>query len=399
MYCMPPKRHSGAGFAFWHAPHLFSTADSSDVARRYTTDRIHLSLLSSGLTLACLLAWIPPGRAVAEWCGKVALHHPVMAAVLFAALILAGRAVVGFPLACYGGFIHEHRFGLSTQRLGGWLADYAKALALGAAFSLAATAYFYWAVLSFGSGWMFVVLAGWLAVTVLLDVAFPVLILPLFIRLEPLNRPDLAERLGRLAAAAGFRLSGLFRAGFAAKTTKANAFLMGLGPTRKIALSDTLLNRYSPEEIEAVVAHELGHHVHKHMRVGLLLGLMAAFFVLDLMDVALVHWVLWPMGYRGLRDPSALPVILAFLALVEFLGRPVANVFSRGMEEQADRYALEATGNPAAYASLMEKLAAQNLTDPSPGPWIEAWFYSHPAPARRIAAAQAFAAARPPQTV
>lgn len=366
-----------------HAPSL-----DLEKAKRYSSEKISLAFLSLGLTLAYLLAWVPFSRPAEAWCGRTFGDYGGTA-LGFAALLLAGRAFLGFPLAYYGGHLHEHRYGLSTQRPAGWLADWLKASLLGAAFSLAAVAGFYGAIWTCGALWWLVVLAGWLGVTLLLDVVFPVLILPLFVKLTPLDRPDLAERLGKLAAAAGFRLAGLYRAGFAARTNKANAFLMGLGPTRRIALADTLLDRYTPDEIEVVFAHELGHHVRKHVFLGLIASALAAFFVLELLDQeALKAWVLRPLGYRWIGNPAALPVVAIVLALVAFLGAPVANVFSRALEEQADRYALAVTRNPAAFVSLMEKLAAQNLTDPAPSPLVEAWFYSHPPMARRIAMAR-----------
>jgi STE24 endopeptidase len=370
-----------------HSPSLWT----HDVgrAKRYAAEKLRASLIAAGITLAWLILSIFFARPVAAW-GQQVLGIRLGGPLALAAALLAGRAVVGFPLDVYADFLHERRYGLSRYRFGGWLADWLKGAALGFALGLAAAAFAYAAIWTWPAGWVLPVAAAWLALTLLLDLLFPILILPLFISLAPLDRPDLADRLGRLAESAGFRFAGLYRAGLAAKTAKANAFLMGWGPTRRIALADTLLDRYATDEIVAVFAHELGHHARRHTARGLAIG-AAGFAALLLAALAAEAWILRPMGYAGLGDPAAMPALGLSALAVHVLAAPLRNAVSRRFERESDRYALEATGDPGAFIRLMVKLAAQNLADPSPRPLVERWFYSHPSMEKRVAMARRFA--------
>jgi STE24 endopeptidase len=217
-----------------------------------------------------------------------------------------------------------------------------------------------------------------------------VLVLPLFYRVKPLDRDALRARLLALADRAGARVLGAYEWGLAAKTRKANAALAGLGATRRILVSDTMLAEYSEDEIEVVLAHEIAHHVHGDIWKGIAFesGLIVAGFYLA---SRLLRALAGPMGLRGVDDIAGLPLLLLAAGAVSILMVPVAHAMSRGFERRADQFALRLTRNPAAFVSAMKRLGAQNLAEESPSRIVQWLFYSHPPVRERIAAAQAFA--------
>jgi STE24 endopeptidase len=213
--------------------------------------------------------------------------------------------------------------------------------------------------------------------------------LPIFYKFEPLEDEDLRRRLVLLSEHAGTRIRGVYRWKLSEKTKKANAALTGLGNTRRIILADTLLDNYAPDEIEAVLAHELGHHVHKHIfksilvQAGItLLGFWAANWVL--------HLAVDRHMFEELSDFANLPLLALTASVISLALMPALNAYSRYNERQADRYAFESIATVEPFISSMNKLASQNLAERTPSKWIEALFHSHPAISRRVAAAEAW---------
>jgi len=214
---------------------------------------------------------------------------------------------------------------------------------------------------------------------------------PIFYKFEPLQNEDLKSRLVKLSEAAGTRVRGVYKWNLSEKSKKANAALTGLGNTRRIILADTLLEHYSPDEIEAVLAHELGHHVHKHILKSIavqagvtLAGFWAANWILH---YAMERWHF----FETLSDFANLPLLVLVSTVLSFLLMPALNAFSRYNERQADRYAFRSIANIQPFISSMNKLADQNLAERSPSKWVEWFFHSHPAISRRVAAAEVWA--------
>jgi STE24 endopeptidase len=173
------------------------------------------------------------------------------------------------------------------------------------------------------------------------------------------------------------------------KTVAANAALMGLGNTRRIVLGDTLTTRFTADEIEAVLAHELGHHVHRDLVTGIAVqsGLtLAGFWLAD----QVMRWGIAVFGYTGLTDPATLPLLMVALAVFGLVTMPLGNLWSRWREVKADEYALKMSGNPQAFISAMTRLANQNLADADPPAWVEFLLHSHPSISKRVALAQCF---------
>lgn len=311
------------------------------------------------------------------------------AVVLVTLAVFAILQVVEFPFSWYQGFALEHRYGLSTQAGAHWLADQVKAAGLGAIIAVAAASVVF-GTLRWWPGWWWLISAGLFAVALVgLARLAPVLLLPVFYTFRPLDRPPLVERLMALAARARTDVVGVFEWVLSGHTRKANAALAGLGHTRRILLSDTLLADYSDDEIEVVLAHELAHHLHRDLWRGIgvqTLVLVGGCYVADVVLRAAVD----RLGYRGMADPAALPLLMLAGGAWSFLALPFVNALSRAQERAADRYAIEATGNPAAFVSAMKRLSQQNLAEERPSAVARWLFYSHPPIRERIEAARAF---------
>jgi STE24 endopeptidase len=336
------------------------------------------ALLLSGLILS---GWHVALRDTAE---RIAPLTPVLGFVVLLSLIHEAGSL---PLAFYGGFLLEHRYGLSSETLGTWLGDQAKAFGVGLALAGPAASLVYWCIrMSPGRWWLSSGLIFALLILALTNLA-PVLLLPIFYSVKPLDRDELRARLLALADRAGARVLGAYEWGLGAKTRKANAALTGLGRTRRILVSDTMLAQYSDDEIEVVLAHELAHHVHGDIWKGIALEsalVVAGFYLASRVLDAFAATA----GLRGVNDVAGLPLLLLAAGVVSFVMVPVAHAVSRAFERRADRFALDLTRNPAAFISAMKRLGAQNLAEEHPSRVVQWLFYSHPPLAERIAAGQ-----------
>ena len=307
----------------------------------------------------------------------------VSAASIYFVILMLGYGVLSAPLSYYGGFVLPHRYGLSIQTFGGWLGDKAKSGVLSLIFGAGIVAAVYWFITSFPQTWW---LLGWGLVVLLssiLTTLAPIFIVPLFFKMKPLDDNELELRLEKLAQRAMTRVRGIYAIELSSKGTTANAALMGLGNTKRIALSDTLLQQYSPPEIEIITAHELGHHRHGDTLRLLVIQsaiLLVGFYVADL---ALNASVL-PLGFNGISDIAALPLLMLIFAAFSLVVIPLLNSYTRHLEMVADDYALRLTGNPKSFIDAMTKLTDQNLAEAQPSRWVELLIYDHPSYHRRV---------------
>jgi STE24 endopeptidase len=361
--------------------------DSADAAQ-YHRRQLWLAVARLVLSAAFFIAVLASGAAhrLADAASGLS-STPALQIAIIAIAFGAAHAVLGFPLAWLGGFHWPRRFGLLHQPLRSWLFDRAKAAALGGLVALAGVEALY-ALLRATPLWWLGMAAIAFAFSIVVTAVLPVWVLPLFYRLTPLADESLRARLLALAGQAGVPALGVWVADQSRKSRTANAAVVGLGRTRRILLYDTLTASFRPEEIEAVLAHELGHHVHGDMRRGLLVQGALSLVMFWLADRAL-HAGIGVWGLSGPTDPAG----LAWLALIALgLGlvtAPLANGFSRVLERQADDFALALTRNPGGFIGAMERLASLNLAERRPHRLKELVLYSHPALDRRIARARA----------
>ncbi len=356
-------------------------------AKEYARQRRLLffgGLALTALLLAALLA-SNPGPAIVAGVGGPWPYLPV--AVYFVLLLLAYEVVTA-PLSYYGGYVLPHRFGLSTQTFGDWLRDTVKGGILSLLLGLLAVEVVYFLLANFPVRW-WVYAAGFMLIfSVVLANLAPLLILPLFYRLRPLEDRDLVRRLEDLARRAGTRVRGVYTMDLSRRTTAANAALMGIGNTRRIVLGDTLLDNYPPDEIEVVLAHELGHHVHHDVAKGIAVDTALVLLSFWLADQTL-RWGAERFGLSGPADPVGLPLLGLAAGMVSLLAMPLSNTFTRLLEAAADRYALEVTDKAEAFRAAMIRLANQNLAEVDPPRWAELLLYDHPPIGKRVAMARA----------
>jgi Zn-dependent protease with chaperone function len=355
-------------------------------AGRYHRLQLLLSLLGLGLSVAYLLVLLVSGtgHGLASWAARVGSARWIQVALIALALG-AGHAILTLPLKLIRGFWLPRRFGLLHQPLRGWLGDQLKAAAIGGTLGLVAIEIVY-ALLALTPLWWLAAAAVFIAAEIVMIAVLPIWIVPLFYRLTPLADGGLRDRLLALARRAGVAAIGVFVADQSRKSRTANAAVVGLGRTRRIILFDTLLTQFSPDEIESVLAHELGHHAHGDMRRGLLvngvLTLVTAWLAARCLD-----WGVALLGLAGPGDPAGLPWLALVSLAIGLAQLPLTNGFSRWIERQADDFALATTGNAAAFVGAMERLAGLNLAERRPSRLKEIFLYSHPALDRRIARA------------
>lgn len=365
--------------------------DSPEV-RKYNRIRRWLGIAEFVLGLGLLVVLLLTGWT--NWIRDLAyrggFQDYALAVFFYVVLLILFSKALSLPLDYYG-FRLEHQYQLSNQKTRGWIWDGVKGLLLSALLAGLLTELLYFIIRQYPQHWWVLAWVGFLAVVVLLAQLAPVLLFPIFYKFEPLQDEDLKLRLVRLGERAGTRVRGVYKWHLSEKSKKANAALTGLGNTRRIILADTLLENYSPDEIEAVLAHELGHHVHRHIIKGIAVQAGVTFVGFWAANWAL-HYAIdrWHM-FESLADFANLPLVVLIFALLSFLLMPALNAFSRFNERQADRYAFENIASIGPFVSSMNKLADQNLAERTPSKWVEWWFYSHPAIARRIAAAEGWA--------
>jgi STE24 endopeptidase len=365
-------------------------------AKEYARIRRRLLLVDLALGGVFVLAWLFSGASlwlgnqVVEWVGQYPLWvSSLLSVALYAAVFGAIYGLLDAPLSYYSGFVLPHRYGLSVQTLRAWLWDRAKGAAIGGVLGLVLLEVMYALLRASPTWWWLWTALVMLFLTVILSNLSPILIFPLFYKFTPLDDEELVARLTRLAERAGARVRGVYRFDMSSKTVEANAAVVGLGNTRRIILGDTLLANFSPDEIETVLAHELGHHVHGDLGKGILVQSALTLGGLWLASLIL-RWGVTAFGFNGIADVAAMPLLALAMGIFGLVTMPLSNAYSRWRESMADRYALETTRKSQAFATAMTRLADQNLSEADPERWVEVLLYSHPAIRRRVAMAQSF---------
>jgi STE24 endopeptidase len=367
----------------------------SPQTRRYNRIRRWLGIADFMLGAVLLVVLLATG-----WSGTLrdialgdAAQNYTLAVFLYVLMLLTIAKLLGLGLDYYG-FRVEHRYQLSNQRLRAWLWDEAKTFLVGLVLAAIVAELLYFIMRQAPQHWWLIAWAVFLGLFVLMAQLAPLILFPIFYKFEPLQNEELKARLVRLSERAGTRVRGVYQWKLSEKSKKANAALTGLGNTRRIILADTLLDNYSPDEIEAVLAHELGHHVHRHILKSIvvqagttLLGFWAANWVLHY-AVDRLHM------FETLSDFANLPLLVLATTMLSFVLLPALNAYSRFNERQADRYAFQSIARVGPFVSSMNKLADQNLAERAPSRWVEWFFHSHPAISKRVQAAEAWGKVR-----
>lgn len=306
----------------------------------------------------------------------------------FAAVFGGIYYLIILPLSYYEGFVLPHRFGQSTQSLRGWLGDQLKSLLLGVLIGGLLLEVIYAVLRTTPELWWLWAALILLIFNVVLANLAPVLLFPIFYNFVSLGDEytELEERLLKLAERTNTHVKGVYKFDMSRRTKAANAALTGLGNTRRIILGDTLLKEFSIDEVEAILAHELGHHANRDIPKSIFIQstiTLVGFYFASLV----LEWGTQLFGFQGPADIAALPVFMLVIGLYGLVTMPMGNGFSRWRERVADKYAVNVTRNGKALASALTRLANQNLAEVDPEPWVEFLLYSHPTLDKRIKSA------------
>src|SRR5947209_4680194 len=357
-------------------------------ARRYNRIKRLLELADLTLGIGFLVVLLLTGwtNRLRDLSIRMGRDHYWLQLFFYVLLLSVISKLLTLALDAYD-FRLEHRFHLSTQKLGGWIADEAKGWMVGLVIGtiLAEIVYGLMGV-SLQYWWVF----AWLIFIVLyiaLAQLAPVVLFPLFYKFVPLQNEELKNRLIRLGERAGTKIRGVYEWKLSEKTKKANAALTGLGNTRRIIVADTLLQDYTDDEIEAVLAHELGHHVHRHILKGIVVEAIVTLVGFWAANSALQYTVHQKHMFQHLTDFANLPLLVLVSSLLSMLLMPALNAYTRFSERQADLYCWKSVPNVQPFVTAMQKLSSQNLSENAPSRLVEILFHSHPPVSRRIAAA------------
>jgi len=352
-------------------------------AKKYEKIKLITGITESLLTFMLILFLIISGfTKKLEFFTTGYFSNPYLQLLLLGTVIGIIMMLISFPFDYFFGFRLEHKYNLSNLTFTGWIKEKAKGFLVGLLLGLPIIFLFYWLVSSYTFWW---IIFGFIIniYSVLLAKIAPIFIFPLFYKFKPIDDEALKNRILALCEKIGFKIKGVFAFDMSKTTKKANAAFTGIGKTRRIIIGDTLISGFSHDEIETVFAHELGHYKKGHIRNQIIISFFSTFAGLFLISV--VYDALLPVfGFTYRWEIAALPLLMLIAGTLAFLTSPFGAFISRKYEFEADRFAIDTTGNFDVFKSAMEKLAFQNLSDDEPPKLVEFWFHSHPSIKRRI---------------
>jgi STE24 endopeptidase len=369
--------------------HFLLDKEKQVQARRYEKEKQILGLAGTLVSLIVLLAFYYSGAS-----GRLAdlfTGRPVILGFLvYITVVLSVFTLLTLPLTFYSGYIHEHKWKFSNQTVKSWLGEKAKSLAVSLVILSILLGLLLWIMACFGQTWWLMAGLGMALVSVILATLLPIVILPIFNKYTPIQDKELTAALDKILSQGGLRSSGFFKEDMSRQTKKENAFLAGLGKTRRVVLGDNLMKNMTVPEIESVIAHEVGHFRHRHIWKNIMIGTLeqlAVFFVINT-----VMKSLFPQFLSSTRlNLSLLPMFVIFTgAISSVLFEPFSHALSRHFEKQADQYALENIKDKNAFMTALAGLADRNLSNAYPEWWVKLLYYSHPPIGERLEMADSF---------
>ena len=361
-----------------------------DQAKEYARIRRRIMLLELLIGGIYSLSWLIFGLSVEVKQSLLLITDNEWGLVVIFSIIFGGLYyLIALPISFFSGYVLPHRYQLSNQNIRGWVFDQLKGLGIGILLGGFLIEIIYALMRSSPDWWWLWVALTLLLFNVILANLAPIVLFPIFYKFVPLgdDHAELADLLMNLASRAKTYVRGVYKFDMSSRTKAANAGLAGLGNTRRIILGDTLIEEFTPDEIETVLAHELGHHVHKDIPLSILVDSSITIIGLLIANSAL-SWGAQLLKLSGIDDIAGLPLFILVMGAYGLISMPIGNMFSRRREHLADEYAIRITGKGGSYASALVRLANQNLAEIDPEPWVEFLLYSHPALGKRIAYAQ-----------
>lgn len=309
--------------------------------------------------------------------------------LMFVFTLGIASSILFLPVNIYTGFYLEHKYNLSNQTFFKYFLENLKSMLVGLVIGVPILLLFFYVLNKFDDLWWLVFASAMFLISVVLSQIFPIVIMPIFYKVSPLQDEELKSRISNLAKGAGIKVQNVFTFDMSKNTKKANAAFTGLGKTKRIILGDTLLKDYSKDEIETVIAHELGHYKHKHIVKNIVFGTVSSFLTFFVISILYKNSLSW-FDFEYITQIAALPLLSLWAMVIGLIQSPIGNILSRKYEYEADRYAIETTRKPESFINTLNKLTNQNLGDREPHPFIEWFFYSHPSIKNRVKAIQDF---------
>ncbi|AFH49751.1 STE24 endopeptidase [Ignavibacterium album JCM 16511] len=361
-------------------------------SKKYNNIKLAISISETVLLFILTFLFLSFGysKALSDWLYTFTQSDYIVL-VLFTIIIGVAVSIIFFPLNFYSSFILEHKYNLSNQTLLKYFTEGIKSTVVSGVIGIPILLLFYFILKNFGDNWWLVFAVAMFFISVILSQLFPIVIFPIFYKVKPIEDEELKERIKSLAIQAGLKVQDVYSFDMSKNTKKANAAFTGLGKTKRIILGDTLLSSYTKDEIETVIAHELGHYKKKHILKNIIYGTMNSFLVFYVISILYKSTLNW-FGFSSITEIAALPLLTLWAMLIGLMQTPLGNMLSRKFEYEADQYAIETTKKPLSFIQTLNKLTDQNLGDKEPHPFVEWFFYSHPSIKKRVFAIEKFAA-------
>ena len=362
-----------------------------DNAKKYNNIKLAIGI-SEGIVsfiLILLFVWLGYSKDLEFYLSRYFSNQYLLFLAFLFMVGLVG-SIISLPINFYTGYYLEHKYNLSNQTFWKWVLEGIKGLLVSLVIGVPILLTFYYILNTFNSLWWLPFAIIMFFISVVLAQIFPVIIFPIFYKITPIENEELKDRIKRLSMNAKLKVENVYRFDMSKNTKKANAAFTGLGKTKRIILGDTLLDNYSEDEIETVIAHELGHFKKKHIVKNIIIGTASSFLTLYLIALLYQNSLQW-FGFNSITEIAALPLLALWSMLLGLIQSPLGNILSRKFEYEADEYAIEETRKPMAFTNTLEKLTDQNLGDREPHPFVEWFFYSHPSIKNRLNAIERFA--------
>lgn len=354
--------------------------------KKYNNTKLFLGISESVITFILIFLFVFSGysKQLEKYLSQFITNDYLLLLVF---ILITGFAfsIIFFPVNFYTGFYLEHKYNLSNQTFGKWIWEGLKGLLIGSVIGIPIILVFYYVIKNFGSIWWLPFAIFMFLISVVLARIIPVFVLPLFYKITPIEDEELKSRIEKLATDSGLKIQNVFKFNMSKNTKKANAAFTGIGKSKRILLGDTLLENFSIDEIETVLAHEFGHYKKKHIIKNIIFGTFLSFFTLFI--IAYLYEISLPLfNFTNRFEIGALPLLSLWAMLISIIETPISSAISRKYEYEADAYAVTSTNKAEAFVNSLTKLTEQNLGDKDPHPFIEWFFYSHPSIKNRVKA-------------
>lgn len=357
-----------------------------NTAKKYNNTKLTISIAKSIITFILMILIVQTGVSSSlEKFTDEYISGSYLQFMVYVLLLGAGFSVLFMPVNWYTGYYLEHKYNLSNQTMMKYIIENLKGLAVSLLIGAPVLLFFWYALLTYESYWWLPFAIFIFLLSVVLARIVPIVILPLFYKVEPLENDTLKERIKSMAIDAGLKVENVYSFDMSKNTKKANAAFTGLGKAKRIILGDTLLESFNEDEIETVIAHELGHYKKKHITKNILIGTISSFATLWLIALLYDMSLSW-FDFDHRTTLAALPLLSVWSMLLGVIQSPLSSYLSRKFEYEADEYAVSVTGKPLVFTEALDKLTEQNLGDREPHPFVEWMFYSHPSIKNRVAA-------------